>query len=408
MSPVCRRDLICGAVLLLAWLAIWAPRLSGPIDLRWDAGTYYVLGTALAEGKGYRLLNEPGEIEAIQYPPLLPAIVAIFQRLMGTSDFFEVGCRLRIFYFILSGIYLLAVYTLARQLFAPIHALLIGAITGLSFYSFVYPSENLHTELPFALVSILFLLCQHRSAQPVCAVASGFLGAAAYLLRTAGIALLAAWVTESLIRRRFRQAAIRATVAAVPVLAWQTYIWHVTRSHEYHSPAYAYQRAPYNYSNVTYRENSMLVDPFRPELGRSSPGDLFGRVERNIVAIPLSLSESSWFARYFGRSSWVTLHKKLAIPLPPDRLQRISLALSVCLVSVGLLAVIGAVVIATGREWFLSLYFGLAVGMVALTPWQIQFPRYLSPLTPLTWNVVSASRNCSKLLLSQSTPGELL
>jgi hypothetical protein len=407
MSPICRHDLICGAVLLLAWLAVWAPRLSGPIDLRWDAGTYYVLGTALAEGKGYRLLNEPGEIEAVQYPPLLPVIVAVSQRLMGTSDFFEVGCRLRIFYFILSGIYLLAVYTLARQLFAPTHALLIGAITGLSFYSFFYPSENLHTELPFALVSILFLLCQRRSAQPVCAVASGLLGAAAYLLRTAGIALLAAWVIESLIRRRFRQAAIRAIVAAVPVLAWQTYIWHVTRSHEYHSPAYAYQRAPYYYSNVTYRENSMLVDPFRPELGRSSPGDLFGRIVRNMVAIPRGLGDSSWFGSYFGRSSWVTLHKKLAIPLPPDRLRRISLALFVCLVSVGLLAVIGAVVIATRREWFLSLYFGLAVGMVALTPWQIQFPRYLAPLTPLTLIfVVIALLTISRWFARRSAMGQ--
>ena len=202
MSVERRQDLTCGAVLLLIWLAVSIPRLTGPIDLRWDASAYYVLGTALAEGKGYRLLNEPGEIKTVQYPPLVPLIVAVHQWLMGTSDFFEVGWRLRIVYFVLSGIYLLAVYVLARQLHAPIHALLIGAITGLSFYSFFYPSETLYTELPFALVSILFLLCQRRSDQPVYAVASGILVVAAYLLRTAAIALLAAWVAESLIRRR--------------------------------------------------------------------------------------------------------------------------------------------------------------------------------------------------------------
>ena len=72
MSVERRQDLMCGAVLLLIWLAVSIPRLNGPIDLRWDASTYYVLGTALAEGKGYRLLNEPGEIEAVQYPPLSP------------------------------------------------------------------------------------------------------------------------------------------------------------------------------------------------------------------------------------------------------------------------------------------------------------------------------------------------
>ena len=57
-----RRDII--AMVLLAGLAsaIWLPRLRGPIDLRWDGGTYYVLGTSLAQGRGYRLLDEPGEI----------------------------------------------------------------------------------------------------------------------------------------------------------------------------------------------------------------------------------------------------------------------------------------------------------------------------------------------------------
>src|SRR6187401_1311006 len=86
-----RYDLTCAIVLLLVWIGVWIPRLKGPIDLRWDASTYYVLGTALAEGKGYRLLNEPGEIEAIQYPPLLPLAVAAHQRLLGTSDFLVVG-----------------------------------------------------------------------------------------------------------------------------------------------------------------------------------------------------------------------------------------------------------------------------------------------------------------------------
>ena len=68
MSVERRQDLICGAALLLIWVAVWIPRLNGPIDLRWDAGTYYVLGTALAEGKGYRLLNEPGEIKSCPIP----------------------------------------------------------------------------------------------------------------------------------------------------------------------------------------------------------------------------------------------------------------------------------------------------------------------------------------------------
>ncbi len=60
------------------------------------ARVYYVLGTSLAEGKGYRLLNEPGEIQANQYPPLLPLIIAAHQIVLGTSDPHVVGPWLRL------------------------------------------------------------------------------------------------------------------------------------------------------------------------------------------------------------------------------------------------------------------------------------------------------------------------
>src|SRR5262245_47083550 len=128
-----QQNLIFVAGLLTIWLAVSLPRLHGPIDLRGDASTYYILGTALAEGKGYRLLNEPRNIEAVQYPPLLSLMVAIHQRIMGTSDYFAVGRALRLTYFLLSGIYLLVVYALARQILSPLHSFFVGAITGLSF-----------------------------------------------------------------------------------------------------------------------------------------------------------------------------------------------------------------------------------------------------------------------------------
>jgi hypothetical protein len=382
MSVERRQDLICGAVLLLIWLAVWIPRFSGPINLRWDASTYYVLGTALAEGKGYRLLNEPGEIESVQYPPLLPLIVAAHQRVMGTSDYFEVGSRLRLSYFVLSGLYLLAVYALARELLAPLYALLVGAITALSF-TFLHFSDTLYAELPFALVSMLFLLCHRRSDRTLFAVLTALLGVAAYLLRTAGLALLVSWIAESLIRRRFRQAVIRAAVSAIPVLLWQAHIWRVTGSDEYHRPAYAYQRAPYYYANVTYRENGSLVDPFCPELGRTASRDLARRVVRNLAAIPLGLGESAWAGTVFGSTLLNELHRKFDVPLPAGWRTLSSRALYGCLVAAGLLAVTGAVFVAIGREWFLALYFGLTVGMVTLT-WQSQFWRYLAPLAPLT------------------------
>jgi hypothetical protein len=373
-----------GAVLLL-WVAVWAPRLQGPIDLRWDASTYFVLGTSLAQGKGYRLLNEPGEIEAVQYPPLLPALVAANQRALGTADYMVVGSRLRRCYFVLSGLYLLAAYLVVRGTLEPPMALVAVAGTGLSFYSFLYPSDSLYAEIPFALVTMLFLLCLRRRDRPGYGIAAGLLGAAAYLLRTAGIALLAVWVGDSLVRGRFRQAAFRAATAALPVLAWQAHIARVSGSAAYHELEYPYQRAPYYYSNVTYGENSWLVDPFRPELGRTSPRDLGGRVWRNLLAMPRSIGESAGIASGSAPYFLDKVYRNLRLPLPAPSRELVLTVTGACLAAFGAAALIGAGLLLRRGEWLLPLYFGLSIAMISLTPWQSQFWRYLAPLTPLTF-----------------------
>src|SRR5215831_15616924 len=83
------------AIVVALALLVWVPRLSGPIDLRWDGGVYYLLGTSLAQGHGYRIPSEPGSPEALQYPPLLPAVVALHQRALGTTNVDTVGPWLR-------------------------------------------------------------------------------------------------------------------------------------------------------------------------------------------------------------------------------------------------------------------------------------------------------------------------
>lgn len=362
-------DLICAGLLLVLWLLVWIPRLKGPIDLRWDASTYYVLGTALSEGRGYRLLNEPGNIEAAQYPPLLPLIVAAHQRLMGTTDYVRVGSALRITYFLTSGLFVLAAYALVRKLVSPLYALLIVASATLSFYSFIHPSDILYAEMPFALVSTLFLLCHKSSDGPFRSVALGCFGSAAYLLRFAGIALLLAWIIESLIRRRVGGFAIRTAVSAIPILIWQAHVGHVTKSDEYRHPFYAYQRASYYYSNVTYAENSKLIDPFRPEAGRTSLNHLIRRLVSNLRFVPLSLGESALIPSDFKLRG----HSRTTFYL-----------LCACLTAAGLVSVIGAALVAIGSEWFLSLDFALTIAIIIVTPWHNQFWRYFGPIAPLT------------------------
>jgi hypothetical protein len=390
-----RADVVALTAVALLWIGVWVPRLRGPIDLRWDASVYYILGTSLSEGKGYRLLNEPAEIEVIQYPPLLPLFVAAHQKALGTTNYLDVAPRLRFSYFLLSGFYLIAAYLVVRAFCGPLFAVFVCALTALSFSSYLHISDTLYAEIPFALVSMLFLLCHRRSDRAPYAAVAGILAGATYLLRSAGIALLAAWVAESLLRKRVRQAAIRAAVAAIPVIFWQVYIWRVTSSTEYRRPAYTYQRAAYAYSNISYALNSSLVDPFRPELGRTDAQGLPRRVLRNLAAIPASLGESAWLPA--GSPDWILdeLHRRLGWPVPSFSVS------DAVLVLFGIAVLAGAGFFAMGRSggegrtWairntlnshraIILLYFTLTISVISLTPWREQFWRYLAPLTPLS------------------------
>lgn len=377
MTRARRLDALCALTVLLVAVALWLPRLAGPIDARSDAGVYYVLGTSIYEGAGYLLLNEPGELRAVQYPPGLPALVAAHQWALGTSDFARVGPALRLTFMLLSIALALATYALARRFLAPGWALAATLVATLSLmvYSF---SDLLYTETPFALAMVGMALLHRRGQRTGSRWAGAGVGAAAvaaYLLRTAGVALLVAWVAERLLQRRYRQAALRAGVALAPILLWHGYVATVTARLDYRTPAYPYQRASYYFSNVPYAENARLLDPFRPELGEASPAQVLARTLRNTATIPVAMSAAttvpfdawSWPVKAFGRRlgagepTWPAYGPMFAVT--------------------GLIVLGAALLVRRGR-WFVPLLFLASTGVVCLAPWPEQFHRYLTPSAP--------------------------
>jgi hypothetical protein len=355
---------------------LWLPRLGGPIDLRYDAGVYYILGTSLAEGQGYRLLSEPGDIQAVQYPPLLPALVAVHQWLLGTTDPVAVAPWLRRSFFFMFTLYVLAVYGMARHYVAAVYALLVALVAALSLYA-IFLSDLLFADLPFSLATILFVICNKKSEKGSYFVLTALLGAAAYLFRTAGMALLAAWVAESCFRKRWKQVVLRTAVALVPVLAWQAYLRHVTAGEEYRHPAYPYQRAAYLCYNVTYAENILQwIDPFVPERGRATLRDLVERAASHFSAMPMSLGEAVTTGEGFWNAILRFVEQRTGIVLLPPW------AVTSLITLMGCLTIAGTGALWIRRERFIPLYIALSVAQVSLTPWPEQFTRYLSPLTP--------------------------
>lgn len=378
-APQIRRtDFVLLGVLAALIVVSWLPRMHGPLDFRWDGGVYYVLGTALAEGKGYRLLNEPGEIEAVQYPPLLPAIVAVHQVVLGTSDPIIVGRWLRLSFFLISLLYISCSYFLLRIFLPQFYAF--GAALMVLFNFFTnFLSDLCFAEIPFALTVTLFVLCNRRPGR-LYAVVAALLAMAAYLLRTVGIAVLVAWICESFFKRQYRQAAMRAAVSFVPILAWNGYIYSVESSPSYQQPAYEYQRAEYLFYNVSYATNVSLRDPFTPELGKLTREDLAQRFVHNLAHMPTSLGEGLSAKIGYWRKYMVTMLELFqAIP----GVWRIhNYAGDVILPVLGGLMCVGMVFLARQGEIFIPIYLLLVLVALCLTPWPEQWPRYWAPTVP--------------------------
>lgn len=364
------RALVCA---LLLGAITWAPRLSGPIDLRWDGGVYYVLGTSLAEGRGYRLLNEPGGIEADQYPPLLPAIIAAHEKLLGTTDIVRVGSALR---FTAAAMFLLFVFLAFRFFDAwlpPGRALLATALSILTFHVY-FLSDLAFPEVPFTICILLFLGRRDRPGRPV----GTFIAATcAYALRTVGVAALAAWVGESILQRRFKQAVARALLAAIPVLAWQAYVGSVESSAAYRQPVYAYQHAAYMFYNVSYTRNISLRDPFAPEKGPLTPALLIRRTLHNVAQLPGSIGETASAPHQYSAQGIGGVFGNARAASAASMLLAALLFVLGCAICVQ----IGA--LGWQGEWRLVLFCAAYLGAICLTPFEDQFLRYLAPLVPV-------------------------
>jgi hypothetical protein len=375
-TPWTIRDTAVVVLLVVVATLSWLPRTRGPIDFRWDSAVYYTLGTSIYQHHSYRLLNEPGEIRATVYPPLLPMLVAGHQVVLGTTDPVVVGRWLRAtFWVVLIGYFALA-YALLRSGLATGWATLGVVLCALQWYPY-WLSDRCYSDLPFAIVaSLFFVLIRFQSGR---GVGSGLSVVAAYLLRSAGIALLTAWVLERVLVGDWRSAIARAAVAAVPVLAWQGYVVAVEHSAEYRNPAYPYQRAVYNVYNVTYSDQATLRNHRHPDAGFATPRERVSRFFTNAALLPVALG-GAVSAR---EEQWDELMDRIK---GAPRIGRVIpwRTIPVVLGTLGVLIVVGLLVqVAAGaRAIFLALVVNAAVVCLMPASFMYELPRYLAVFTP--------------------------
>ncbi len=190
-----------------------------------DDGVYLVNALSLASGHGFRTISLPDELFQTKYPFLYPAILAVLWRLF--SNFPSNLIVFKLLSMGATGLWAYASYRLAlRETNDPVLARWI-AVLLLTFPWVVFLSASAMPEALFALASTVSLLMFNDDDSAVSSgrpIAGAALASAAFLLRSAGSALILSWLIVLLWRKRWRQAAIFAvtTVALTgPWLVWQ-------------------------------------------------------------------------------------------------------------------------------------------------------------------------------------------
>lgn len=297
-----------------------------------DNATYYILGKSIAEGKGYRNLDTPGEPVHYQYPVVFPLMLAV-------AEVFSRGFVLpKIFVSLTSVLITLLSYYLLRDRLKYLTwpYLFLMAVSG----QIAAFSAIMMSEVPYLFFTVAALLLLDRSqAEP----GNRLLFWSAIIVsvlpvhtRSAGIAFSAAWIAANVLSKNYRYALMHALVAAVTMAVFRSF----TGSN------------PYGY--LAWMRNVYDIDA-------------------GFLTFP------EWFARLIDNFSKYGGHviRNTMVPFQfasPPYLNRIFSALIIFLIFVGWLRS----VLRTYR--FLGIYVFFYIGLLLIFHWPTD--RYIIPMVP--------------------------
>jgi hypothetical protein len=338
------RLLVAAALALFGALAllVFDPRLFAG----GDNAVYYLLGKALASGRGYVTLYEPGDPPHSLYPPGYPILLVPIFWLFGGS--FVAGKALSLLASLAA--LALAARVLARRL-DPESARR-GAFAFALFLLAVNPtaiaySHWMLSEMPFLAVSLGALVLAESGADRRRAwVGAALLAAAAYLIRTAALPLgmAVAWAAWRV--RGWRAGLGSLAICLAAVVGWEL------RNHIV---------AP---DQPGYLTQLLMVNSYYPQMGMLTPATFVARALSNLGEYAfLEIPRLVWpFVPGLGVE-------------PPSRAYLLG-ALLVSLMVFGLFRQVRRRGVRAGE-----VYAGLYAGI--LMSWQWQGERFLLPVAPL-------------------------
>jgi hypothetical protein len=212
------------AALAVVYTVAW---LAPSVGLFHDDGVYLVSAQSLAAGHGYTVESLPEPIAQTKYPPLFPALLALFTLVSQQAWWLKLlplACAFG---------WLFLTYKLLLKLGAARDGAFLLVILTAASPTVVFVSTSLLTEPLFALLltAALLALLDDR------ALLAGAFAGLATLTRTAGLPLIAACILTLTVRRRFRSAIVFTAAAMLLVAPWLGWSLAHATNHPYYSGA---------------------------------------------------------------------------------------------------------------------------------------------------------------------------
>jgi len=369
------RSIAAGIGLTVIVAAIYALRLDDAAGLIVDDAWYIVLAKALASGEGYRLISSATIPVMPSVPPGFPAVLAPVFLIAPT---FPGNLALLKFISIVAmagvGACCWIDFTRHRGV-ANGQAMLLAAIVVLTPAFVFLATSTVMAECVFSVALMLAVLAVERvirgqPAQLRVAVLAGVALAAAVLIRTAGMAAIAAAVAYLVVHRRWRQLAICAITMAACVLPWQIYA-----AANAPSPADSFSHG--GTIAYSYRELLQMARPGDVRV-TVTPGEIAVRGVRNVAGIA-TRDVGAIIAPALVRGAHESGQEVVSVG-PPGR-GSMGAATGTMVISVLLSLVIAAGVVRS-RAWFSlpALLVAATVAMIAAVGAETY--RYVVPLTP--------------------------
>lgn len=209
LTPGVQRAIIATwlAAIAAVWIVAW---LAPGIGLYHDDAVYLVTAKSLASGHGYNIGSLPVPLAQTKYPPVFPALLALFTLVSDNAQWLKLLPLL-----CAAGWLYLTWRLLMRMGASSSSALFLVGLTAAS-PMVIFLGTNLMSEPLFGLLVTATLLCLLDER----IVLAGLLAGLATLTRSAGMPLIAACALTLAARRRLRPALIFAATAMVVLAPW--------------------------------------------------------------------------------------------------------------------------------------------------------------------------------------------